>query len=198
MMKYPVRVLASLGHQEMEMSVKINPISCSLNDGHNPRSKLCAGCGLEVFEKCLDGCLAKIAQKPALVLEEDAEHPGDDKDDLAVGDRKKKLPPHPLAPFLTALRMARWAKSAATTRKVKEPLLTTVRTPDAGKPAVRVAAVEVALDHILDEGPEKAVLFLEAGLILGQELVKVMEEHPVEHGAFGMSGTVNSCHSRRS
>jgi len=61
-----------------------------------------------------------------------------------------------------------------------------------GKPATRVAAVEVALDHILDDGPEKAVLFLESGLIFGKELVKVMEEHPVEHGTFRMSGAIDS------
>jgi len=34
--------------------------------------KLSAGCGLEVFEEGLDGCLAKISQKPAFVVEEDA------------------------------------------------------------------------------------------------------------------------------
>lgn len=47
-----------------------------------------------------------------------------------------------------------------------------------------------------DDGSEEAVLSLETGLIFGQELVKVMEEYPVERGAFRMSGTVNSCHSR--
>jgi hypothetical protein len=31
-----------------------------------------------------------------------------------------------------------------------------------------------------------------------KELVKVMEEHPVEHGAFRMTGSVHSCHSRGS
>jgi len=52
--------------------------------------------------------------------------------------------------------------------------------------------------HLLDDGTEEPVLLLEAALILGEEPVEVMEEHPVEHGAFGMSGTVNSCHSRES
>jgi hypothetical protein len=39
---------------------------------------------------------------------------------------------------------------------------------------------------------------LETGLVFLKELVKVMEEHPVEHGALRISGTVNSCHSRGS
>jgi len=77
--------------------------------------KLCAGCCLEVFEESLDGCLAKISQKPALVAEEDAQHLGDGKDDLAVRDRKKKLLPHPLAPLLKALGMARGTKSSCPT-----------------------------------------------------------------------------------
>jgi len=45
---------------------------------------------------------------------------------------------------------------------------------------------------------EETVLLLETGLIFLKELVKVMEEHPVENGALRMSGTVNSCHSRES
>jgi hypothetical protein len=94
--------------------------------------------------------------------------------------------------------MARWAKSTSATGKVKEPLLTTRRTADAGKPAARIAAIQITLDHLLDDGSEEAVLSLETGLIFGQELVKVMEEYTVEHGAFRMSGTVNSCHSRGS
>jgi len=71
--------------------------------------------------------------------------------------------------------------------------------------------------HFFDDRTEEAVLSLETGLIFGQELFKVMEEHPVEHGAFrmpvcvylcrwhgrqvprtGRSGTVNSCHSKES
>jgi hypothetical protein len=53
------------------------------------------------------------------------------------------------------------AKSPRTTGKVTEPLFPTRCTPDASKPAARVAAVEVALDHILDDGSQEAVLFLE-------------------------------------
>ena len=71
-----------------------------------------------------------------------------------------------------------------------------VRTADAGKPALWVAAVEITLDDFFDDRPEIAVLFLEAALILGQELVKIMEHHPVEHGTFRMSGTIDSGHSR--
>lgn len=77
-------------------------------------------------------------------------------------------------------------------------LFPTVGTTDAGKPAARIAAVEVALDDFLDDGTEEAILPLETALIFGQELLKVMEQYPVEHGAFRMTGTIDSGHSRKS
>jgi hypothetical protein len=48
----------------------------------------------------------------------------------------------------------------------------------AGKTAAEIAAVEIALDHILDDGPEEAVRLLEPALILGQEPVEVMKQDP--------------------
>jgi len=74
--------------------------------------------------------------------------------------------------------------------------LPTVRAADASKAAARIAAIQVALDHILDNGPQESVLLLEAALILRKESVKIIEEHAVEDGALRMSGTVNSWHSK--
>jgi hypothetical protein len=48
MMKRPLKVLASLGHQEVDMGVEINFLSERLDDGHHPWTKLSAGCGLVV------------------------------------------------------------------------------------------------------------------------------------------------------
>jgi hypothetical protein len=72
-----------------------------------------------------------------------------------------------------------------------------VGTADAGEPAARIAAVEVALDDLLNDGPEEAVLSLKAALVLHQEPVEVMEEHGVEDGALGMTGTIGSGHGGR-
>ena len=47
------------------------------------------------------GAAAEFSQKPAVILEEDPEHPGDSEDNLAVGDIQKKLLSHPLAPLLS-------------------------------------------------------------------------------------------------
>ena len=72
-----------------------------------------------------------------------------------------------------------------------------VRTPDAGELTARTAEVEIALHDLFDDRPEKTVLPLETGLILSQEPIEIMKEHPEEDGPLWMSGTVDSRHSRR-
>jgi len=62
----------------------------------------------------------------------------------------------------------------------QEPLLPTVGTADAGKPAARITAVQVAIHHFLDDRPEEAVVLLKVALILSQKLIEVVEHHPVE------------------
>ena len=101
--------------------------------------------------------------------------------------RQEKLFPHPLAPLLKPLGMARRAESAAATGEVEEKFRTTVRTANPGKPAAWVAAVQIFSDHLFDDGSEEAVLSFEAALILRQELIEAVEQHTVEDGAFWMS-----------
>ncbi len=69
-----------------------------------------------------------------------------------------------------------------------------VRAADPGEARAGVAAVEVALDDLLDDRPEIPVLLLEAPLVFGQEPVEVMEQHTVEDRAFRMSRTIDSLH----
>ena len=102
--------------------------------------------------------LAELPQQPAVVLEEYPQHPGDGEDDLAVGDIEEQSFPHPLAPLFQALSVAGGAKPAGPAGEHQEVFRVAVGTADAGKPAARVAAVQVALDHLLDDGPEEAVL----------------------------------------
>lgn len=64
------------------------------------------------------------------------------------------------------------------------------------KPTLIAAAVQVALNHLLDDRPEEAVLLLETAVIFCQEAVEVMEEDAVEDGVFGMTGTIDSWHSK--
>lgn len=54
MMEHPIRVFTALCHQKMEVGVEIDLGSECLDRGHNPRSKLCAGGCLEVFEEGID------------------------------------------------------------------------------------------------------------------------------------------------
>jgi hypothetical protein len=69
-----------------------------------------------------------------------------------------------------------------------------VPTADPGEPAARIAAVEILLDDLLDDGTEIAVRLLETLLVLRDETLEMMEQHPVEDGAFRMARTVDSRH----
>jgi hypothetical protein len=75
--------------------------------------------------------------------------------------------------------MTRWAESPDAAREHDEPLLPTVGTRDAGKPAAGVAAVKILLDHLLDDRTEKIVLPLETTLMLRNEPLEMIEKYPV-------------------
>ena len=64
------------------MRVEIDPVAECLNGRDNPGHKLAPGDYLEVTGHRPEGAATKIPQEPAVVLEEDTEHLGDDKDGL--------------------------------------------------------------------------------------------------------------------
>jgi hypothetical protein len=136
-------------------------------------------------------------EKLSLEAEEQTQHLRDREDDLTVGNVHQEFSPHPLAPFLTALGMTRWTKPACLAGKHQQPLFSAVRTPDAGKPAHRIAAVEVFLNDILDDGTDIPVLLLEAILILSQKRLEIMKKHPVKHCEFRMTLSADPCHGRK-
>jgi hypothetical protein len=113
-----------------------------------------------------------------------------------VRDIQEKFLLHPLAPLLTALGMTRRTEPACLAGKHQEPLFPTVWTPDTGKPAHGIAAVQVLLDNILDDWPKEAVLPLETILVFTKEPIKIKKEHPVKHRVFRMTLTVDPCHGR--
>jgi hypothetical protein len=167
----------------MEVGVEIDPVPESLDDGNDAGRKRAPGHNLEISGQGPEGAAAEIPQEPALELEEDPQHLGDGEDDLAMRDIQEKRLPHPLSPFLQPLGMTRGAESPGAAGKHKKPLLPTVGTSDAGEPAAGIAAVEIALDHLLDDRPEVAVLLLKAALILGQEF---------EYGRASFGGSIGA------
>ncbi|MFO7733235.1 MAG: hypothetical protein R6X21_06250 [Candidatus Aminicenantes bacterium] len=110
MMKYYVRVLAALGHKEMEMAMEVDPVAKCLDSRDNPGHELAPRDSLEITDQGAKSAAAEWTQELPVVLEEEPEHPGDGEDNLAVGDIQKESLPHPLGPFLPPLRMARRAK----------------------------------------------------------------------------------------
>lgn len=113
-----------------------------------------------------------------------------------MGDVEEKCLPHPFPPLLKALGMVGGAEATSAAREHKQSLLATVRRADAGKSPAGVAAVEVALNDLLDDGPEKAVCFLQSALIFCEEAFKVMKEDPVEDSSLGVTEAIDSSHSR--
>jgi len=102
-----------------------------------------------------------------------------------------------LAPLLTSFCMTGGTESARLAGKHQEPLFPTVRAPDAGKPAHRIAAVEILLNNILDDGPEISVISHKPALVFSEKLLEVMKKHPIKNSEFRMTLTVNPCHDNR-
>lgn len=69
--------------------------------------------------------------------------------------------------------------------------MTTVLATNPGKTTLRVATVEITLDHLLDDRPEEPILLLEPVLILLEESIEVVEEYSVEDSAFRMTLTID-------
>jgi len=195
-MEPSLRVFASLSHKKMEGDVQIDLMSKGLNGGHNTRRKLCARCYLGVFEQVIDNRPGKFSEKPALVFEEDAQHLGDGKDLLAMRHIEKEIFPHPFAPLLKALGMSGGTEPSRATGEHQKMLRLAVRTADACRPALWVAALEITLNDFFDDPAQVALLLLEAGFIFLKKLVKVMEKHSGDMVRSGCRGTIDSCHSR--
>ena len=71
-----------------------------------------------------------------------------------------------MGPLLRAFGMTGRVKAPGLAGERQQVFRMTVRTTDAGESATRVAAVEVALDDLLNDRPEEAVLLLKAALVL--------------------------------
>jgi len=94
------------------------------------------------------------------------------------------------------LTSTRRAETTSLTGKHEKTLFSTALTPDAGKPTHRIAAVEIALDHLLDYRTEISVLLFKTILIFYKKPLEIMKKHPVEDDALRMSKTIDPCHGR--
>jgi len=88
----------------------------------------------------------------------------------------------------------RGAETSGFTTEGQEAFLPTVRTPNPGKPAHRVAAVQILLYHFLNHRTKIAILSLKPGFILKEELPKIMKKYLVEDSEFRMTLTIDPCH----
>ena len=93
------------------MGMEIDPVAKCLDDGDDAGHKRAPGHDFKVTGQGAEGQAAEIPQKPAVVLEEEAEHLGDGEGNLAVRDVQEKFLPHPLAPLLKPFGMTGGAES---------------------------------------------------------------------------------------
>ena len=134
--------------------MEIDAVSEGLDDGDNPRLKGRPRHSLKIEEKRLLGTATEVPQERALELEGHPEHFRDDKDHLTMRNIEKERLPHPLTPLFKPLGVAGRAKPSGLAGKHQKMFRLAARTPDPGKAALRIAAVEIALDDILDDRPE--------------------------------------------
>ena len=147
-----IRRRTSLGHQTVNVGMEIYALSEGLDHGRHSRHEL-QDCGcVEKSQKCAHCAETERIEEFSVVTEEKTKHFGNGKDELTARDIEKKFLPHPLAPFLSSRGMTRRTEPARLAGKHQQVLLPTVRAPDAGKPAHRIAAVEILLDNILGIG----------------------------------------------
>ncbi len=174
--------------------MEIDAASECLDDGDNPRLKRRPGRCLKIEENRSDGATTKIAQEPALELEKTPQHLGNRKDHLTMRDVEKERLPHPLTPLLKTLGVAGGTKSASLAGKRQQMFRPAARAADPGESAAGIAAVQIALDNVLDDRPEIPVFPLEAALIFRDKPLEMMKKHPIEDGAFRMARMVDSRH----
>ena len=72
------------------------------------------------------------------------------------------------------------AEPAGLAGEHQQPLLPTVGTSDAGKPAHRITAVQVALNHLLDDASEEHVFLLEPSLVFPKEPLEIIKEQEID------------------
>jgi len=194
--KRTIRGCASFGDQNMDMGMEVDAVTEGLHHGHHSRHKLKTCGSVHEFHKRLHCRETERIEELSLEAEKQTQHLRNGKDHLAMRDIQQKLLPHPLSPLLTALGMTRRAESACLAGKHKQALFLAVGTPDAGKPAHRIAAVKVLLHNLLDDWPEEAVLLLEPILIFTKEPLEIVKKHAVKHRVLRMTLAVDPCHGR--
>jgi len=138
--------------------------------------------------------LSGIPQELALELEEHPQHLGNDKNHLAVRDIEEERLPHPLAPLLQPLGVARGTEAPGLTGKRQHLFRPAAWAADPGESTAGVAAIEVLFDHLFNDRTEEAVFTLKTRLVVRDKPLEMMEEHPVENGLLWMPRTVDSKH----
>jgi len=187
-------VHSALGHQEMEVGMKINPVAKCLNSRDDTGLEIVSRYGPEIEKNRSDSTAAKFPEKLALEFEEYPKHLRDREDDLAVRNIKEERLAHPLTPLLQSFGVARRTEAARLTGKRQQMFRPAAWAADPGESAAGIAAVEVFFDHLFDDRTEEAIFALKTLIIFRDKPLEMMKKHPIEDRAFRMTSTVDSPH----
>jgi hypothetical protein len=113
---------------------------------------------LEKHLQGFPGATAEIGKKLPVIQEVTTEDFRDTEYEMPVGNLLEDIHAQPLPEYSHALLMAGWAEMTPRARTCLEIFMAAVFTFHAGKAVVRIAAIEIARDHLLDIGPPESVL----------------------------------------
>jgi hypothetical protein len=110
---------------------------------------------------------------------------------MPVGYLLEHIHAEPFPEFHHPLLMAGGAEMTALARKCQEIFMAAVFAFHTGKTVVQIAAVEVAIDHLLDIWPPETVLTRKILIIDPDEGLKIVIHAAVIIGSLGISGPIN-------
>jgi len=145
-----------------------------------------AGDGIIFWDRLLEeglqgfpGATAQIGKKLPVVEEVSAEDLRDAEDEMPMRDLLEDIRAEPLAEFHYPLLMAGGAKMATLAGKGQQIFMTAVFAFHACKAVVQIAAIEIAIDHLLDIGSPESVLPGKMLIIDPDEGLKIVLHAPV-------------------
>ena len=112
----------------------------------------------EKYLQRFPGAPAQIGKELSVIEKISAQNLRDAEDEMPVGNLLEDIHTEPFPELHHALLMAGWAKMTALAGEGQQILMAAVMTFDTGKAVVRIAAVEIPMDHLFDIGPPETVL----------------------------------------
>jgi len=151
------------------MWMKPGVISKGVNDHHKTWNSVReAKHGTKENLKAFPGAMAELCQKLPVIFEIDTEKNGYAEYKLPVGYRIEDIVAYILSELDHLFGMAAWVEPPSLATECQEIFMAAVwiRAPDPGEAFLQVSALQVILDHLINNWTKEAILFLVAFVIV--------------------------------